>query len=141
MPFVILMRRWNLENTFLVFPQLVNLKKETILFRVTYGSRFQVISSPNLIILLCHIWHFKIYRMRLFLSPFDMINLVVQKNVVFCIVWYFGLKCHTIKVFQRNIQFLCKWPFCKHNEDTYNEIIFLLMNYAHDVTCYGVNKI
>ena len=40
-------------------------------------------------------------------------------NVVLCMIWYFGLKCCIIEVFQENGIFQCKMSFCRHNEDTW----------------------
>ena len=55
--------------------------------------------------------------------PYNMTHLVPQEgvvlsNVIFYIIWHFGLKCRTIKVFQENDLFQCKISFYMHNEDT-----------------------
>ena len=48
----------------------------------------------------------------------NMTHLVGQENVVFYIIWHFGLDCRAIKVFQENGLFQCKMSSFIHNEDT-----------------------
>ena len=38
-------------------------------------------------------------------SPFNMICLVTQGNVVFCIILHFGVKCHTIEFFLKKMAY------------------------------------
>jgi hypothetical protein len=56
--------------------------------------------------------------MFLFFSLLKMPHLVVQENVVFYIIWHFGLGCRTIKAFQENGLFQCKMSSFIHNKYT-----------------------
>ena len=68
--------------------------------------------------LLRHIWSCK--------------KVLYYPNIMFLVIWHFGLKYHTFEVFKGNGLIQCRLPFCIHYENT----TFILKEYAHIVTQY-----
>ena len=64
-------------------------------------------------------------------------------NVVFCIIWHFGLKCRTIEVIQEKRPLSMKMSFCIYNEATsvWNNIFFVREICSQHQTIWSLRKI